>query len=584
MKIIRASIVGFMGIDRADIRLGHVNVFFGPNGIGKSSVLEGILLPIFGETPRQPKKKDWNYMIRPPAKKAEIYVQVSEKAGADVLQHELEARINPKSNSVRPFKEPDLFDRVLLNPLAFFDLPPKLKADLAGDVKLDPETVHNELHYKYSLGGKVLDETVSIIMEHRLTGAEKVLEQKRLTASRAMQDPGPEPKLFYQGREFDGNVTREKLVEYRDNVAKWAKAAGQVEAQMQSASSVEAEKHRRYQLRNEAQTVLNEVNAPDEFPRQKELDSVSAQHQACIEKADDLTRQLNFDKVRCEVCGQMWSPQAPELARRLDDTNATQRDLYQSLSQLTHEYNEWKARKDQQRWAEERMSQLDQMPELPTIDLNALRAELERTRTGQRQCEEWLQVVERFLTEREMWHRRTQEYERAKSIRAEWDLAVKTVRDPKFKAALVADPLTRARQRLLATGAFFDMKIFVDDQLDVNVNGRPWWLLSNAQKLQASVALADAFAYAGGNKVLVLDGVDTLVGTFQRRLVDFLRAIKDDYDTIMLALALEDEKPVAFEALEQLKDHHGGSYEPLARWFWVHAEESGVTVTFRREL
>jgi len=583
MRIIRASVTGFMGIDRADVRLGHVNIFFGPNGVGKSSMLEAILLPIFGESPRQSKKKDWCHMIRHPAKKAELFVQYTEEADGQIITCDAAGNIAPKSNSIRANHKPDLFDRVLLNPLAFFDLPPKLKADLAGDVKLDASVVRARLQER-GLEGHVLDETVSIIMEHRLAGAEKVLADKRLNASRAISDPGPAPRLFYNGDEYEQEVTQEQLQEYRNNVARWAQAVGAVEERMRQASSIPAERARRQQLRNEAQVILNEVNAPDAFPRQTELDLATKQYNECLATADELAHKLNFDKVKCETCGQMWSPNAPELARRLDDTHATQRELHQSLSELREEFNDWKARKDRQKWAEERIAMLDQLPPLPEVDVETAKADLEANRAGQRQCEEWLQVVERFMTERELWKRRTQEFERAKAIRSIWDLAVNIIRDPQFKASLVADPLEKARKRLEDTGGLLGLKIYIDDQLDVRVNGRPWWLLSTAQKLQASASLADAFAYAGGNKILVIDGVDTLVGSFQRNLVQFLRAIKDDYDTVLLALALEDEKPVAFEMLEAEQREAGENYRPLAHWFWVHKDRDGVTATFRREL
>jgi hypothetical protein len=584
MKIIRANISGFLGIDKADIRLGRVNIFFGPNGVGKSSVLEGILLPIFGETARQSRKKDWSHMIRYPAKKAELFVQVTEQADGSTIQHDLDGTINPKSNSMRQLKVPDLFDRVLLNPLAFFELPAKVKADLAGDVKLDPNSVRAELKAR-GTDDSLLNEVVSIIMEHRLSGAEKVLEERRLAASRQVPDPGPEPKLFYQGNEMSFDITQEQLKQYRDNVVAWERYLGVLDEKIRAASSTTIELARRTQLRNEAQKVLNEVNAPAEFPREGELQKTQTELNRLVAAMADIDQQLSFDKVICPTCGNLWSPKAPELAKRRSDTLDTVQDLQRSIIPLMQERNSWGARKTEQAMAEDRIKTLSYLPPLVEVDPNSIRAELEPAKASANSARDWLQAVERHMSAMAFWKRTCSDAEVAKRNRANWDTAVKILRDPEFKAKLMSDPLAKARARLEHTAPdFFDMKIYVDDQLDVHVNGRPWWLLSTAQKLQASVALADAFAYAGGSRILAIDGVDTLVGGFQKKLVMFLRSVKEDYDTILLALALEEERPPAFTLLESLQLADGPSYKPLAHWFWVHQTPDGVTVTFRREL
>jgi hypothetical protein len=168
------------------------------------------------------------------------------------------------------------------------------------------------------------------------------------------------------------------------------------------------------------------------------------------------------------------------------------------------------------------------------------------------------------------------------AVREVWDLAVKTVRDPAFKSGLAEDPMEKVRARLQVTASYFDMKVVVTNELDVSVNMRPWWLLSQAQKLEASIVLADAFAYVGGSKILKIDGVDMLVNGHQRRLIDFLRAVQNDYDTILLALAVDAVKPRAYTYLEELKAK-GELQEPFASWFWVNRNEQGLmTLTLRQ--
>jgi hypothetical protein len=100
----------------------------------------------------------------------------------------------------------------------------------------------------------------------------------------------------------------------------------------------------------------------------------------------------------------------------------------------------------------------------------------------------------------------------------------------------------------------------------------------------ASVLLADAFANASGLRILKIDGVDTMVGRTQEILVDFLRMVKDDYDTVLLALASETQPPV-YQRLKREQEHHEtlegpGTWQPLANWFWI----SGGQVTTAGEL
>lgn len=572
MRIIRASVMGFMGIDRADIRLGHVNVFYGKNGIGKSSILEAILLPIFGVTPRQARKKDWSHMIRSPASRAELFIQVEEEVDGARMMHDLSGRINLKSNSIKGLKTPDLFDQVLLNPLAFFDLPAKVKADLAGDVKLDPRAVAERIA-SFGVDLKIQPEVSRIILEYRLTGAEKELERRRLQKSRDAVEPGEEPKLYYAQQEMSGNITQDQMREYRNNVAQWEQLAASIDERIRAASAIPSQQAYRDQLRAEALKVLNKINVPDNFPRQLEWDQVNQRLADMTQKRAQLANSLIHEQEPCKVCGRPYNPNQLQLQRRIDDLDSTIIEEQSTLKKLSLERDGWLQRHNDQRVAKERLETLDELPELPEVDIEQLKLEAQKAREGAQQCRDWLQTVERFMLERELWQRRKTAYETAKTERALWDHAVKVVRNPEFKSSLVSDPIQKARDRLNVTGEFVRMKVYVSDELEVTVNGRPWWLLSTAQKLQASTLLADAFAHAGGSRILVIDGVDTLVGTAQQQLLQFLNLIKSDYDTILLALAIEDADPPAYEL----------SDPPFANWYWVRTEEEGVIVTFRKE-
>lgn len=538
MKIIRASVRGFMGISELDVQLGHVNVFAGPNGAGKSSVIEAILLPIFGETPRTSRKKDWCYMIRSQHRNAEIFVQVEETETSQPMVADLEARINPKSNSVRAMKKPDLLDRILLNPLEFFSLPPKAKADLAGDVRLEVEQVRVALLEHGMPNGPISQQVTDIIVEQRIVGAEKVLVDRRLQATRAVPDPGPEPQ-FVLNAQFQPSPTSESIEQGRKNAQQWNHAYDQRKMAHINAQHQSIEVERRAASRRDAEKVLADVNVPDEFPRQAELDSTESRTAELKGQQDQALMSLNALECHpCPECGQPYSPEAVEWNKRIADLATTLQAEQGPLFELRNEHSEWLARHREQARAKTALENFDKLPPLPeVVDLEATLTAMEDAKAQNEACSSWVLGAQAYVSAKHHWDERCRQHEIRSSERSHWDKAVHIIRDPSFKTKLVADPLQKAKDRLAATMSSFGMDVHLEDTMDVLVDARPWWLLSASQKLRASILLADAFAHASGSRILKVDGVDMLVGQALTQMLYFIQQVKGDYDTVLLALA-----------------------------------------------
>lgn len=538
MRIIRASVRGFMGISELDVQLGHVNVFAGPNGAGKSSVIEAILLPIFGETPRTSRKKDWCYMIRSQHRNAEIFVQVEETETNQPMVADLEARINPKSNSVRAMKKPDLLDRILLNPLEFFSLPPKAKADLAGDVRLEPEKVRAALLEHGMPDGPIFQQVASIIVEQRIAGAEKVLVDRRLQATRAVPDPGPEPQFVHKGG-FQPAPSPEDIEQGRQNSQQWdgeydRRHQAHIEAQRQGQEAA-----RRAGLRGGAEEVLARVNVPDEFPRQAEMDAAEKRTGDLKGQQDRALTSLNALECHpCPTCNQPYSPEAKNWNRIIADLATTMQAEQGPLFELRNEHSQWMARHQEQGQAKITLKNLDELPSLSQAEgAEASLAAMEEAKAQKLSCNTWVDAAQSYVSAKRFWDQRCDTHALKSSERSHWDKAVHIIRDPSFKTKLVADPLQKAKDRLAATMSGFGMDVHLEDTMDVLVDARPWWLLSASQKLRASILLADAFAHASGSRILKVDGVDMLVGQALTQMLYFIQQVKGDYDTVLLALA-----------------------------------------------
>jgi len=583
VRIIRASIRGFMGIDEAEMQLGKINVFFGPNGSGKSSAIEGMLLPIFGTTPRQDKKKEWYNMIRPPHRNSQIFVQVEDKSSGQPMVHELEARINPKSNAVSPLRQAELCDQILLDPLSFFDLPAKVKADLTGDIRIDPKILKARLEER-GIREPVLTKVVDMVLQYRLSGAEKALEASRLDATRAVQDPGEPPVFAREGMRPGAAALEEVRVRAKEWETNWATQQRLIEELINSRKEAD----RRAGLQQAAEEALKQDPVSDTFRCVTELDLVTRKIMADRVKLEDLTKKMmGLEKVPCPTCGQLYNLDTRKVSDAINEARTALATDEGEEAKLIQERNAWEQRRVQQSWAK---TQLAQLNSLPTIDseseyqakLLKLRTDQETARQNRDACFDWASAISNHLTSLRFWQERKDRAQLMTGVREQWDVAVKTIRDPAFKSGLAEDPMERVRTRLQTTASYFDMNVVVTNELEVSVNTRPWWLLSQAQKLEASIMLADAFAYIGGSKILKIDGVDMLVNGHQRRLVDFLRAVQGDYDTILLALAVDAVKPRAYTYLEELKEA-GKLTEPFASWFWVNRNEQGLmTVTLRQ--
>jgi hypothetical protein len=568
-----------MGIDEAEVQLGKVNVFFGPNGSGKSSIIEGLLLPVFGTTPRQDKKNQWGHMIKQPHKNAQLFVQVEDKKSGQPMVHELEARINPKSNSMSPLKDADVNDRILLDPLAFFDLPAKVKADLAGDVRLDPTVLEAKLKER-GIQLPILRKVIDIILSYRLSGAEKVLENCRLDATRAVQDPGSPPT-------FSGMMepSHKDLEDMRAASRSWRDWITKYSGDLQVVAGIKAKQASKQANIERLKKVLDQDQVPDKFRRQAELDSVESRVSDARRQLDQLTQQsMSMEMKPCPTCGTPYNADAKVIAAKISGLQLSIGADSVELAKLVEEKHAWESRLVEQSFAKTQLADLSKEPTLQMVDEAELQAKLESARKAEQDWEQMMDRAAAFLTAKKFWEERKQASAMNQAIRDQWDLAVKTVRDPAFKSSLAEDPMERVRARLQVTAPFFKMAVTVTNELDVFVNGRPWWLLSQAQKLEASIVLADAFAHVGGGKILKVDGVDTLVNGHQRALIDFLRHVAPDYDTILLALAVDSSKPTAYTYLEELKAS-GVLKEPFASWFWIHQNESGmVTATLRQVL
>ena len=583
MRLVRASIRNLMGIEQADIDFGHVNVFVGPNGSGKSTILEAVLLPIFGETPRVAKKKDWGAMIRDGQRGAEVYVQVGVRQpdGTEIVR-ELCAKISQKSASVEPIKLPDLNDTVLMDPLAFFSLPAKVKADLVGTVKLEPSAVVQALK-DWKLEGMVQTQAYEIIMRYGLSGAEKELVERRLLATRAILDPGPEPKMLWNGQEVVP-LAKGDLAAGMTHASKLGGEANAAWTQLVKLRQTNAERARYAAILAEAELVLKQVSAPAEFPRKAELDTAQVRYNQMGQEFRVLSITLEGLRrvlIPCPTCNRPWkpSPEFDDLNLKVETIAETRRIELPAIDALKSEWGNWLAQGHEQRLAitkkEEATKALSSLP--AQVDEEMAAAAYAKLDTDSKTYAEWIRSAGIYWAAKDSWDRATSNAAIAKSDRAAWDLAVDIIRDPTFKSSLTKDPLDRVRSRILQTQGTLEMKVELGDDLDVKVNGRPWWLLSTSQRMRASMILADAFAYAGGSRILKIDGVDINVGKMQGRIMDFIQTVKSGYDTVLLALA-SDDAPPAFAYLEKAASTPG--YSPMARWYWV----GNGTVSFRREL
>jgi hypothetical protein len=307
------------------------------------------------------------------------------------------------------------------------------------------------------------------------------------------------------------------------------------------------------------------------FLRQAEMDQTLTRVQAMRSRYAERAQQLqNMYTEPCPHCGQPYAPGSAEINRELQDLAASIAAEEAPLQALQAEYAQWRSRMEEVQLAQQKL-EANRAIQLPAVNTDDIARRLRDAQAQTHGYEAWVNAVADHFSKLDFWEQRKTAAAAAKETRADWDRAVKVLEDPSFKAELVTDPLERIRKRLLQTGQIFQRKVEISDDLSVTAAGRDWWLLSEAQKLETSVMLADAFAHAGGCRILKIDGVDTLVGSYQLKLLSFIRQVKGDYDTILLALASE-QTPVIYQQLFSERQKTPG-YAPLARWFWLEENQ-----------
>lgn len=135
--------------------------------------------------------------------------------------------------------------------------------------------------------------------------------------------------------------------------------------------------------------------------------------------------------------------------------------------------------------------------------------------------------------------RAKREHERVQA----WKRAAELLQPDGIPALLLTKALEPFNERLAKSSRTANWReTIVTADMTITFGGRPYALLSESQQWRVDALIADAIAKIGGVRLLVLDRFDVLDLESRADALDWAESIADDYDTIIFAGTLK-QKP-----------------------------------------
>jgi len=122
----------------------------------------------------------------------------------------------------------------------------------------------------------------------------------------------------------------------------------------------------------------------------------------------------------------------------------------------------------------------------------------------------------------------------------EWEKAVEALAPDGIPAEILSDTLKPVNDRLRKTANLTGWpQVTIDPTMEVVVEGRRYSLLSESARWRADVAIVDAISQLSGLYCMIVDRMDVLDLKGRQSFMNWIAAIKDDYESILIFATLK---------------------------------------------
>jgi len=565
MKISRIQIKDFLGIESLDLDLRPpINIIVGANEAGKSSIRDAIQWCLTGQARGLKTHQEQAALIRNGAKAAEV--EITLKNGQTCSR-----RKTPRSPAVLNGKIPgnSLSPAILCDPLTFLSLPENQRRELlfalipglnpgAPEItgRLKGFLIKHEVPAGEDMPNAAANRLARLAADKGFQSAAAEAVAMRREAKRLRDSLGqvrePETRVEIGDRSYilpdiDKAEVEAALAGLKRQRDRLLKQKGAYEAHQKRVSEIEA---KLADVRGNIPPGADKDQVEELTWRLIENKNIQAEIQGKINRGQYLEEifpefcpAIYGDRITCPQAGKvgfarpgLGKAEMGKLWSELEQQKRLVEELKQSLAEAEAKdkgYNDALARI---KTLEEELARLKtETPAgpAPGHDPDAEIAELDR-RINNGQV--LLSLVKDFWAEQEQAEQARARLAEIENEITLYDTLAKALAPDGIPSRMIAEALEPVNE-LLKTAAdslFPGRSLILTPDLMINLSGSPYATLSKSAKFRVGIAFQYALAKLAGARLLMIDEADVLDPLNRANLVEFLCAVKDDFDTILI--------------------------------------------------
>ena len=562
MKIQTIDIKNFLALEQVTLNLqAPINIIAGANEAGKSSIRDAIQWCLTGQARGLKTHQDQAYLIRQGAKAAEVTITLAD--GQAITRKK-----TPKTPAgvTGPVPDDQVMASILCDPLTFLSLPDDKRREILFRLIPGLNPTGEEIFQKLKVmipdfdpGSAIPHEMATLAASKGFKAAETEGVTRRRIAKRVRDEAKveePEDRATIGGTEYilpdikeeevkDGiatlRATRDKLLQKR----------GKVEAQTDKLPEMESELAAMEEnlstppTPGEVETLVKYLNINRPI-----LEKLIAANEALESgTADQLWPEacpafpgsgLACPPVRCGGNPRRPAPDTAKVEKLKADLKEQQEEVERLGAELKVAQDREKAFNEFQESYQKLSDKIAKLKEqqeqaTATAQLDQEIAVLDaRMKTGY----ELLDAVRDFWRKKEAAEAVTAKFAQAEKEITLCDALAKALAPDGIPSQLIAEALEPFNKRLyLASSYLFpeyeDCPLVLTQDLEV-YRSSPYACLSKSARYRAGICFQYVLATLAGARLLMIDEADILDPVNRAQLIDFLLAVRQDFDTILV--------------------------------------------------
>jgi predicted nuclease with TOPRIM domain len=571
MKIQTIDIKNFLALEQATLNLqAPINIIAGANEAGKSSIRDAIQWCLTGQARGLKTHQDQAYLIRQGARAAEVTIALAD--GQAIARKK-----TPKTPAgvTGPVPDDQVMASILCDPLNFLSLPDDKRREILFRLIPGLNPTGEEIFQKlktmipdFDTGSAIPHEVATLAAFKGFKATETEAITRRRIAKRVRDEAKveePEDRATIGGTEYILPDIKEE--EVKDGIATLRAARDKL---LQKRGKVEAQTDKLPEMESELAAMEENLSTP---PTPGEIETLVKYlniNRPILEKlmaANEAVESGTADQLWPEACpafpgsglacprfGAVAIPGAPpsdtaKVEKLKADLNEQQEEVERLGAELKVAQVREKAFNEFQESYQKLSDKITKLKEqqeqaTATAQLDQKIAVLDaRMKTGY----ELLDAVRDFWRKKEAAEAVTAKVAQAEKEITLYDALAKALAADGIPSQLIAEALEPFNKKLyLASSYLFpeyeDCPLVLTQDLEV-YRSSPYACLSKSARYRAGICFQYVLATLAGARLLMIDEADILDPLNRAQLIDFLLAVRQDFDTILVFATSDEAKP-----------------------------------------